>query len=47
VDGWDAPDGHGARRDGAHDRCDRALVSVISQSDKEEGDDGDVTMTSA
>jgi hypothetical protein len=47
VDGWDAPDGHGARRDGGHDWCGRALASVISQSDKEEGDDGDVTMTSA
>jgi hypothetical protein len=47
VDGWDAPDGHGARLDGGHDRCGRALASVISQSDKEEGDDVDVMMTSA
>jgi hypothetical protein len=46
MDGRDAPDGRGARRDGGHDRRGRALAPVVSQSGKEEGDDGDVTMTS-
>jgi hypothetical protein len=47
VDGGDAPDGRGARRDGGPDRCDLDLASAVSQSGKQEGNDGDVTMTSA
>jgi hypothetical protein len=45
VDGRDALEGRGVRRDDGHDRCGRALALAVSQSDKEEGDDGDVSMT--
>jgi hypothetical protein len=47
VDARDAPDGRGAHRDGGHDRRGRTLASIVSQSGEEEGDDDDVTMTSA
>jgi hypothetical protein len=45
VDGRDALEGRGARRDGGHDRRGRALALAVSQSGKEEGDDSDVSMT--
>jgi hypothetical protein len=45
VDDRHALEGRGARRDCGHDRCGRALALAISQSGKEEGDDGDVSMT--
>jgi hypothetical protein len=45
VDGRDALEGRGALRDGGHDRRGRALDLAVSQSGKEEGDDGDASMT--
>jgi hypothetical protein len=47
VDDRDALKGRGARRDGGHDRSGRALALAVSQSGKEEGDDGDISMTPA
>jgi hypothetical protein len=47
VDGRDALDGRGVRRDSGHDRRGRALALAVSQSGKEEGDDCDVSMTPA
>jgi hypothetical protein len=45
VDDRDALEDRGACRDGDHDRRDRALALAVSQSGKEDGDDGDVSMT--
>jgi hypothetical protein len=44
VDGRNALEGHEAHRDGSHDRRGRAFALAVSQSGKEEGDDGDVSM---
>jgi hypothetical protein len=45
VDGRDVLEGRGACRNGGHDRRACALALVVSQSNKEGGDDSDVSMT--
>jgi hypothetical protein len=45
VDGMDALDGRGARRDGGHDRRGRALASASAKAVKRKDDDDDVGVT--